>query len=60
MLPCFDKINLIFEQNPTIASSMELSITSWIRWLGEEISVYIPGLFRTGSRPDRTSIDFAS
>jgi hypothetical protein len=29
------------------------------RWLGREVSVYMPGRRRTGSRPDRTSMSEA-
>ena len=33
-----------------------LSMTSWARWLGRLVSVYMPGRLRTGSRPERTSM----
>ena len=29
---------------------------AWARWLGRDVSVYIPGRLRTGSRPLRTSM----
>ena len=41
---------------PARASSTLLSMTSWARWLGREVSVYMPGRLRTGSRPERTSM----
>ena len=58
--PSFWILIFIFEQCPAIASSTELSRTSCIKWLGQDVSVYIPGLFLTGSRPDKTSIAFES
>ena len=45
---------------PDSASSTLLSITSWARWLGRVVSVYIPGRRRTGSSPESTSIAEAS
>jgi hypothetical protein len=45
---------------PASASSTLLSITSWARWFGRLVSVYMPGRLRTGSRPDRTSMSAAS
>ena len=42
---------------PAIASSTELSTTSHTQWwrpLGPVLPMYIPGRFRTGSRPSRT------
>ena len=53
-------VTLIWEQCPARASSTLLSITSWIKWLGRAVSVYIPGRLRTGSRPASTSIAEAS
>jgi len=44
---------------PPSASSTELSITSWARWLGRVVSVYMPGRRLTGSRPERTSMSAA-
>jgi hypothetical protein len=46
-------------QWPAMASSTLLSTTSCARWLGRVVSVYMPGLRRTGSSPLRTSIDEA-
>ena len=46
--------------NPASASSTLLSTTSRARWSGDDVSVYIPGRFRTGSRPTSTSIAVAS
>jgi len=48
---------------PPIASSLELSKISQIRWWspsGPVVPIYIPGRFRTGSRPSRTVIEAAS
>jgi hypothetical protein len=42
---------------PASASSTLLSMTSWARWLGRVVSVYMPGRLRTGSSPVRTSMD---
>uniref|UniRef100_A0A6J7NUM3 Unannotated protein n=1 Tax=freshwater metagenome TaxID=449393 RepID=A0A6J7NUM3_9ZZZZ len=50
-------------QNPAIASSTELSTTSQMRWCRPARPVdpmYIPGRFRTGSRPSRTWMALAS
>src|SRR5580765_6123049 len=44
---------------PLTASSTELSMTSWARWFGREVSVYMPGRRLTGSRPERTSMSAA-
>jgi hypothetical protein len=44
-------------QNPAIASSIELSTTSYTRWWRPWVSVlpmYIAGRFRTASNPLRT------
>ena len=60
ILPSFKSVIFIFEQWPDKASSTELSKTSCIKWLGLDVSVYIPGLFFTGSKPDKTSIASAS
>ena len=53
------KVTSIFLANPAIASSTLLSMASWAKWFGREVSVYIPGLLRTGSSPLRTSIAWA-
>ena len=45
---------------PAIASSTLLSMTSWARWFGRAVSVYMPGRLRTGSSPASTSIEAAS
>ena len=45
---------------PAMASSTELSMTSWARWFGGSVYVYMPGRLRTGSSPLRTSMDEAS
>ncbi|KAL7548320.1 hypothetical protein ACHAWF_011605 [Thalassiosira exigua] len=50
---------LISAACPASASSTELSSTSWTRWCspsGPVEPMYIPGRFRTGSRPVRTVI----
>src|SRR5262252_1349476 len=52
----------MFEAWPFIASSMELSRISQTRWWspGDPTPpMYIPGRFRTGSRPSRTVMSFA-
>src|SRR5688572_6113464 len=49
----------MFWQWPASASSTLLSMTSWARWFGVRVSVYIPGRRRTGSRPLRTSMSEA-
>src|SRR5690554_6523407 len=41
---------------PASTSSTLLSMTSWARWLGRVVSVYMPGRLRTGSSPVRISI----
>ena len=50
-------------QKPAIASSTELSTTSQMRWcspLGPVDPMYMPGRFRTASRPSNLSIWAAS
>src|SRR3989344_2350232 len=52
----------IFLACPAIASSKELSKTSHIKWCSPSTPVepiYIPGLFRTGSKPSKTWISLA-
>ena len=52
-------ITLIEVQYPAIASSMLLSTTSYTRWWSPRADVdpmYIPGRFRTASRPLSTWI----
>ncbi len=50
-------VTTISSANPAIASSAELSMTSWARWFGRSVVVYMPGRLRTGSRPVRTSME---
>jgi len=54
---------VMFLQCPAIASSMELSTTSYTKWCRPSFPVppmYIPGLFLTASNPSRTCIFDAS
>src|SRR3989344_885326 len=55
-------VTKIFLAYPAIASSMELSTTSQIKWCRPSAPVepiYIPGRFRTGSKPSNTKISLA-
>src|SRR5664280_2088851 len=61
--PSGRRVTLMRVQNPAMASSTELSTTSQTRWwsAGEAVDpMYIPGRFRTGSRPSRTVMSPAS
>ncbi len=55
--PSARTVTSIWVQKPAIASSTALSTTSQTRWwrpVGPVEPMYIPGRFRTGSRPSRT------
>ena len=58
--PSAKSTTAILRACPAMASSTLLSMTSWARWFGLVVSVYIPGRLRTGSRPLRTSMAEAS
>src|SRR5664280_1293470 len=61
--PSARRVTLMRVQNPAMASSTELSTTSQTRWwspVGPVDPMYIPGRFRTGSRPSRTVMSPAS
>ncbi len=57
--PSLWTVTSISLQWPASASSTLLSMTSWARWLGLRVSVYMPGRRRTGSSPERTSMSEA-
>jgi hypothetical protein len=57
--PSLKTVTSMFSQCPASASSTLLSMTSWARWFGRVVSVYIPGRRRTGSNPLNTSMSEA-
>src|SRR5690606_33775265 len=57
MLPSACSVRTISRQKPARASSAALSITSCTTCSGFSVRVYMPGRWRTGSRPLRTRMD---
>src|SRR5262245_18000719 len=58
-LPSPKSVTVTFLQKPAIASSIELSTTSYTRWCrpsAEVCGMYRPGRFRTAERPSRILI----
>ena len=61
--PSFNRRTTIRSQNPAIASSIELSTTSYTRWWSPRalvVPMYIPGRRRTCSTPSNTWMSDAS
>src|SRR5262245_60240091 len=55
-LPSGKSVTVMFLQRPAIASSIELSTTSYTRWWrpsADVFGMYMPGRFRTAERPSR-------